>query len=270
MERPSESRTSKQSRSIESAHPLLPGSPQSPRQAQTVDAITAELRNGEPDRRATVVAPERPQRPPLRAQDSSLVQSEYMNMLLALDAVPQLHNLLASFFTWILLAGFVVLPGTFSTLKQIQTTAGAASLVLHAVQHVSLFVIAYVCCAIGAGGMSWLWWRWRGNYIWLLNRIFLPGAMNGLAGVLSTIASVFGAQQGNFTASSITTMAVTGACTVICGGLTAFYTFFKLGAVKKRHEREIGREKAGKHGEGWLEEAKERAQQPEPERGVFR
>ena len=35
------------------------------------------------------------------------------------------------------------------------------------------FVIAWICCGIGAIGMVWLWWRWRYNYIWILNRIFL-------------------------------------------------------------------------------------------------
>jgi hypothetical protein len=36
------------------------------------------------------------------------VQTRYMTMLLGLDTIPRLHNILVSFFTWILLAGFVV------------------------------------------------------------------------------------------------------------------------------------------------------------------
>ncbi|KAI0051560.1 hypothetical protein FA95DRAFT_1569853 [Auriscalpium vulgare] len=222
------------------------------------------------NRQSAAAASEVPTRPPLRPADTDLVQSKYVNMLLALDAVPRLHNLLASFFTWILLAGFVVLPGTFSSLEQIQTASGPVGRVVNAIQHVSLFVIAYTCCVIGAGGMGWLWWRWRGNYIWLLNKIFVPGAMNGLAGVLSTIASVFGAQHGHFTASSITTMSVTGGTTVVCGSLAAFYNFWRLERVKRQHEQEVGIQTAGKHGEGWLETAKQAARQPQPpERGLF-
>jgi len=43
----------------------------------------------------------------------------YMNMLLALDDIPRLDNLLSNFFTWILLAGFVLFPGTFSSIENV-------------------------------------------------------------------------------------------------------------------------------------------------------
>lgn len=199
-------------------------------------------------------------------------------MLLALDKVPFLHNTAASAACWLLLAGFVVLPGTFSTLSTLDTSSGTlTATVIHEVQNIPLFVIAYLLSSIGASGMIWLWWRWRKNYIWLLNRIFTPGALNGLAGVISTVASVFGSQNSVFNASSITTLAVTGAVTVICassffdlvkhdvltfpmgsgGGLTLFYTFVLLQGVKRRHEKAVGKESTGKHGEGMLKAAKE-------------
>lgn len=72
------------------------------------------------------------------------VQTDYMNMLLALDAVPRLDNLLASFFTWILLAGFVLFPGTFTSLQSFNVDNGNGGLqqvegrVLDVVQNVSL------------------------------------------------------------------------------------------------------------------------------------
>ena len=40
------------------------------------------------------------------------------DMLLELDAIPRLHNILASFFTWILLAGYLVFPATFNSLQK--------------------------------------------------------------------------------------------------------------------------------------------------------
>ncbi|KAI0266417.1 hypothetical protein BC834DRAFT_823616, partial [Gloeopeniophorella convolvens] len=178
--------------------------------------------------------------------------SRYMNMLLAQDAVPRLHNLLASFFTWILLAGFVVLPGTFSSLQQVPAGSGVERTVLHAVQNIPLLVIGYICCAVGASGMCWLWWRWARNYIWLLDHIFVPGALNALAGLLSTVASIFGAQNGALGAVSIVTLAVTGSGTLVCGLLTAYYSLWKLERVKRRHEREVGREGVGERGEGGL------------------
>ena len=46
----------------------------------------------------------------------SIVQSRYVDMVF--EQVPRTHNLLSGFFTWILLAGFVALPGTFITLTE--------------------------------------------------------------------------------------------------------------------------------------------------------
>src|SRR5699024_11988415 len=34
-----------------------------------------------------------------------------------LDDIPALHNILASFFVWLLLAGFLVFPGTFTSIQ---------------------------------------------------------------------------------------------------------------------------------------------------------
>jgi hypothetical protein len=43
-----------------------------------------------------------------------------MNMLLSLDTIPRLHNILASFFGWIILAGFTIFPGTFTGFAKLQ------------------------------------------------------------------------------------------------------------------------------------------------------
>lgn len=96
-----------------------------------------------------------------------------------------------------------------------------------------------------------------------------PGFLNGLAGILTTIASVYGAQSGRFTATSETTIVVTGVTTLACGTLVAFYSLWKLRIVKKRHDMEIGKERAGLHGEGIVEEVKRKARQPEPEVRMF-
>jgi hypothetical protein len=101
-----------------------------------------------------------------------------MEMLLGLDTIPRLHNILASFFVWILLAGFIIFPGTFTSIQRlddsqtIQGNAVAAS-VLDGFKNTPLLVVAGICCGIGAGGMIWLWWTWRMNYVWLLNKIFM-------------------------------------------------------------------------------------------------
>ena len=66
----------------------------------------------------------------------SIVKSQYTDMVF--EEVPRAYNILSFFFTWILLAGFIVLPGTFNTLEQINSTT--VSKVLHTIQHLPLYV----------------------------------------------------------------------------------------------------------------------------------
>lgn len=56
-------------------------------------------------------------RPALPANYDGQTQTRYVNMLLALDRISPIFNILASFFTWILLAGFLLFPGTFASWK---------------------------------------------------------------------------------------------------------------------------------------------------------
>jgi len=107
------------------------------------------------------------------------VQTRYMKMLLHLDEIPRLHTMLAGLFTWVLLAGYIVFPGTFTSLRNSKavkdaTSAGtSASMLVNTVQNVPLLWLAAICCIVGVLGMVWLWWRWQENYIWLSSRIFL-------------------------------------------------------------------------------------------------
>ncbi|KUJ15806.1 uncharacterized protein LY89DRAFT_558395, partial [Mollisia scopiformis] len=130
------------------------------------------------------------------------VQTRYMSMLLGLDTIPRLHNILASFFTWILLAGFIIFPGTFTSLQTNLSTnptidsSTTATAILHSFKHLSLIIIGSICCGIGALGMIWLWHAHSNNYVWLLNRIFLPGCLNSFAGLISTLINVYSQQGG--------------------------------------------------------------------------
>ncbi|KAH7915554.1 hypothetical protein BJ138DRAFT_1141585 [Hygrophoropsis aurantiaca] len=191
----------------------------------------------------------RTQRPTLPASSSSQTQTRYVNMLLALDDIPTYFNMLASFFTWILLAGFILFPGTFANLQQ-QQLADTEAQILNVVTEVPLYIIAWICTGIGAAGMVWLWWRWMNNYVWVVNRIFVPGLLNSLAGVISTLANIYGSHSGTFTTTSKSTIIVTGAVTVITGVLTLVYQFWLLRNIKLEHDRQVGVERAGEHGEG--------------------
>ncbi len=106
-------------------------------------------------------------------------QSRYVTMLLELDEIPRRHNFYASLLTWLILAGYIVFPGTFTSLKSSNSVQAAASktpagkIILDTVQNASLLWIAGACCLFGVVGIALLWKRWKGNYIWLVNRIFL-------------------------------------------------------------------------------------------------
>lgn len=183
------------------------------------------------------------------------VQTRYVRMLLALDDIPELYKLLAAFFTWILLAGFILFPGTFASWNN-QPAGSTTSQIAAVINHVPLLVIAWICTGIGGCGMIWLWWRWHDNYIWIVNRIFVPGLLNSFAGVISTLTNVYGSQGGFFSTTAKSTIIVTGAITVICGILVLVYQFGLIRNLRKEHESIVGPEKAGQYGEGVPEEMK--------------
>lgn len=75
-----------------------------------------------------------------------------------------------------------------------------------------------------------------------------------MAGVISTLSSVFGAQGGVFGKTEESTIIVTGALSLICGILVLLYEFWLIRNLKLEHDLEVGVEMAGKHGEGVLGE----------------
>ena len=77
-------------------------------------------------------------RPRLMHGTPSQMDTQYVNMLLALDDIPQLHNILAGFFNWILLAGFILFPGTFTSLKNLGGSGQVAQLLVHTVTTIPL------------------------------------------------------------------------------------------------------------------------------------
>jgi len=149
-------------------------------------------------------------------------------MKMLLKDVSIWHNILAIFFTWIVLAGFLFLPGSFGTLLKLQIHVKEYKNVLSAVQNLPLFVVGFSCSAIGGIGMCYLWWCHGTNYAWLVNSIFVPGLLSGISGLISTFVDIYTNKDGKYKASSIASVAVTGACAAICGFLAAIYSFWLL------------------------------------------
>lgn len=83
--------------------------------------------------------------------------------------------------------------------------------------------------------------------------LFRPGAMNSLAGFISTMANVYGAQHGELSTTSKVTIIVTAASTGVLGILSAIYTFWLVRRIKSQHDRTVGKQRTGKHGEGVVE-----------------
>ena len=77
-----------------------------------------------------------------------------------------------------------------------------------------------------------------------------PGLLNSLAGLLSTLSSVYGAQHGQLVKTSKVTLIVTAASTGVFGILTGVYLLWLVGRVKRKHDRAVGKQKAGRFGEG--------------------
>jgi hypothetical protein len=49
------------------------------------------------------------------------IETEYVHMLQELDTIDWVYNFLSSFANWTLLAGYLVIPGTFTTLQMSDT-----------------------------------------------------------------------------------------------------------------------------------------------------
>lgn len=87
-------------------------------------------------------------------------------------------NILAATFSWILLAGYLVFPTTFSSMRTSTTLRSSVAqsdigeFTYDLVLNIPLLAFAAICCLIGSAGHVILW-RQNPNFIWLQSRIFL-------------------------------------------------------------------------------------------------
>lgn len=182
-----------------------------------------------------------PQDPkPLKRSDTT--HSRYVQMLLDQDDIPTLHNVLASFFVWLLLAGFLVFPGTFTSIKHSIEAKGddewggkATETIVKSVKNIPLLVIAAVACGVSVVGVASLALRHLDNYVWLLNKLFVPGIANCLAGLISTLVGVYSQQHGSWSPTAKVTAIVEGSCLGVSAILFLVFDRFLLQRVKRNH-----------------------------------
>ncbi|GFF44665.1 hypothetical protein IFM51744_05876 [Aspergillus udagawae] len=183
-------------------------------------------------------------------ESSSVIETRYVRMLLELDNIPWFYNTSASAAHWALLAGYLVIPGTFTSLQKSDflteglETNRTGKAILSTIQNPPLLAIACFLMVLGSVMISWLTWERRKNYIWLINRLFIPVLLNAIAGLLTSFINVYTAQNGEWSIMAVVTVIVTGMSTAVSLSLTIIYKFGKLERVKREHEMEL---KAGFH-----------------------
>ncbi|KAI1370747.1 hypothetical protein F4677DRAFT_437385 [Hypoxylon crocopeplum] len=78
-------------------------------------------------------------------------RTRYSQLVIEAYEFPRRYNLSAAVVSWLFLAGFVIFPGTYTSIQDLGTTE--AGKVLHnVIQHTPLLGIAIVCCMLGAIG----------------------------------------------------------------------------------------------------------------------
>ncbi|KAJ5741591.1 hypothetical protein N7533_011000 [Penicillium manginii] len=170
-------------------------------------------------------------------------ETRYARMIVEADEVPWQYNILASAAHWILLAGYLVVPGTFTSLQKSDAVSKdfmaseAGEMVLDKIQNPPLLAIACFLFVTGLIIMAWLYWEHRGNYIWLINRIFMPTLLNALAGLLTTIISLYTAHGGNWSIMALLTVIASGLSVASCLALLIIYKFGKLEKLRQEHAR---------------------------------
>ncbi|KAF8856255.1 hypothetical protein BDZ45DRAFT_594438 [Acephala macrosclerotiorum] len=141
-------------------------------------------------------------------------------------------NFFAAFCSWLTLAGFVVFPGAFTSLKSSPTLAGSSGgkLFQYTIKRVPVLVIAGICCGVGTVGTSILWYLLRHNAIWLVGHIFLPGLLHSFIGLMTTIVNVYTAQGGHWSTTAKVTIVVIG---VFSGNMSILYLIYKYWILEK-------------------------------------
>lgn len=176
-----------------------------------------------------------------RSDTSLTIETEYVRMLLELQDIHWLYNFMASLAAWMLLAGYLVIPGTFTSLQKSDTITNkvaqneAEKAVLKTIQNPPLVAIAWVLLSIGVATMSFLFYRWRRNY----QGENSPTLLNTAAGLLTTLINIYTAKNKCWSIMALLTVAVSGLLAASSAGLTVVYKFWKLRIVEEEHVREI-------------------------------
>lgn len=199
--------------------------------------------------------PPSPPRPPpsFQHQRNASFQTRYMNMAMSTERIPRIHNILSNVFAWMILLAFILAPANFcgqahddgddadaNDAHRTSTMSVVSSYHHHRPIIPSTALLAASCTIFGLGsfGMLWLALCWRRNYIWLMNRIYLPLMLNSLAGLIGSLVIVDIQNHMWFSVAAYVSLGIEGA-TLLLSGVLFFYThYLLLGKLKREHVRE--------------------------------
>ncbi|KAH6667732.1 hypothetical protein B0J14DRAFT_442502, partial [Halenospora varia] len=124
-------------------------------------------------------------------------------------------NMLVLLFTW-LLAGFVVLPVMFASIRNSRALDGigrAGKAVFSAVQDAPLLVVAGTGFICGVVALSWLCW---GNRVkWLTDCAFLPTLLDSVLTSVTVLVNICAARGRHWLVTAFVTTAVTASTTLV-------------------------------------------------------
>ncbi|KAK2765843.1 hypothetical protein CKAH01_15523 [Colletotrichum kahawae] len=162
--------------------------------------------------------------------------SRYDQMVLQNDKeIDWWWSLLAKVFSWLLLAGYIVFPFTFASLRrsQVLESMGKVGQTVSYWVNDCLIALVSVLSGVASIGLAWLWFKWRRNYVWVHLHIIVPTLVNSLIGFLSTILNIYTVHGGQWSATSIATTTVTSWWLVVSCVLCGVYQYLLDGLRRK-------------------------------------
>src|SRR5689334_14174413 len=103
------------------------------------------------------------------------VGTPYMRLCLEATESPLFDSIGASVCAWLALAGYVVIPGAFTSITSAKALSDSQSgkLVQKTIQNVPLLYVSGSLFVASILGTALLWIIWRKNPVWLCSRLFL-------------------------------------------------------------------------------------------------
>ncbi|KAF3768350.1 hypothetical protein M406DRAFT_251017 [Cryphonectria parasitica EP155] len=134
----------------------------------------------------------------------------YHSMVIESNEISAKYNFAAAAACWIMLAGFFILPGTFTTLRKstVFSSSNDGQYIQSAVQNIPLLPLASVCYLSGISIIIFSWYCFQSKYIWIIRYLLMPTMLNCLSGLLTILINVYTAQNGFWSPTAWATLAV--------------------------------------------------------------